>query len=434
LTVQNSNNKVRRTLKLSVLDGTGWALMSGFTVNYITPFALALKATTTQVGLLTSIPNFCLALCQLFAPGLVEKSGSRKKLLIQVLLVQALMFIPILLVPYLFSGAPIFWLITFVTINMVFGAIGNPAWQSMMADIVPINIRGRYFGFRGSILGLATLVGMLVAGAILQTFRNKVFIGFAILFGGACLFRLIANIFLARQWEPPLIEEKPNAPSIGAIFLSLRTSNLGKFTAYIALINIVIGMSGPFFAVFMLRDLHFSYTTYMIIISINALSSLIFQRFWGRRADIAGNIKVLRFTSMVLPILPFTYVFTGNPFILGSGEILSGFIWSGFNLSFANFVYDVSEPEIRTKQIAVFMAVTGTALCLGALIGGYAAPHVPELFGYQLRTLFAASGIARVFIILALLKLIVEVRDVPRVNVFELLKGKLNNRNTDTEK
>ena len=56
--------------------------MVGLTQNYITPYALAMDATTTQVGFLTAIPYFAMILTQLLAPVLSEKAGSRKRFIL----------------------------------------------------------------------------------------------------------------------------------------------------------------------------------------------------------------------------------------------------------------------------------------------------------------------------------------------------------------
>lgn len=142
--------------------------MLGLTQDYIVPFALALKATTAQIGLLSSVPNLTMALFQLTAPHLAERAGSRKGLILPVVFLHALMWLPILLVPYLFPDQKIWWLIGFFTLSTVFGALGNPAWGSMMAELVPEGTRGRYFGFRGRICGLVTLVFFFIGGAILH--------------------------------------------------------------------------------------------------------------------------------------------------------------------------------------------------------------------------------------------------------------------------
>jgi MFS family permease len=103
---------------------------------------------------------------------------------------------------------------------------------------------------------------------------------------------------------------------------------------------------------------------------------------------------------------------------------VSGFAWSGFNLAGVNFVYDASEAQNRTKHIAVFNAITCLATFLGALIGGYLVPLLPQLFGYQLLSLFTISGILRGLVALLLARQLVEVRRVPDLNLTEFMMGR----------
>jgi MFS family permease len=421
----HKNNRIRKSLKLSILDGGAYAAMLGLTQNYITPLALELKATTAQIGLLASVPSLTMALSQLAAPRLSERAGSRKGLILPVVFTHAVMFIPILLIPYMMHSAQVWWLIAFVTVSVVSGAIANPAWGSMMADLVPERLRGRYFGFRGQIAGLITLVFFFIGGAILQHFTGiNVFAGYAILFGGATVFRLLSFVFLSRMYEPAQAASKADGPGLYELVKSTWSSDLGKFTLYIALIDFGVCVSAPFFTVYMLRDLHFSYMSFVIVSSASAIATFYFQTFWGRRADMAGNIKVIRITSMILPVIPLLWLGSTNMYYLIAANVISGFAWSGYTLSAVNFVYDASEPNIRTKQIAIFNATDGLACCLGALIGGFIAPHLPELLGFHLRSLFTVSGVLRGLVVLLLLRQIREVRRVPEMTLQRFMKGR----------
>lgn len=410
------------------MDGGAYAAMLGLTQNYITPFALALKATTAQIGLLTSVPNISMSISQLAAPKLAERAGNRKGLILPMVFMHAFLWLPILFIPYVYSSGEVWWLIIFVTFSTVFGTFANPAWGSMMADLVPDEFRGRYFSFRGRIAGLITLTCSLIAGLILELFTNNVFTGFVIIFGGALMFRVLSLYFLSRMYEPPVPRESENSPGLFDLFKNLGTSNLGRFTLFVALIMFAQSVSGPFFAVYMLRDLDFSYVSYMSITTASAVSSLIFQPFWGRRADRAGNIQVIRITSILLPIVPLLWLCSHNVFYLMGANIFSGFAWSGFNLVAINFIYDASEPASRTKQLAVFNSITGMAICLGSLTGGFIAPHLPHLLGHNLLTLFTISGAARGIIVLFFIRSIREVRHVTKMDTIELLLGKTGRR------
>jgi MFS family permease len=421
-----TRSNVRKSLRLSVLDGAAGYAMMGLTQNYITPFALALKATMVQIGLLSSVPSFATAFSQLAAPNLVERAGNRKGVILPMVFIHAIMWLPVFLLPYLFPNSGVWWLIGSFTIGAVSGAIANPAWGSMMADLVHEDIRGRYFSFRGRIVTFTALTFSLIAGLLLQLFTHNVFIGFAIIFGGAMLFRFLSLYFLSRMYEPPLARQKPDTASLFHMITNLGSSNVGRFTVFMSLIYCVIMISGPFFSVYMLRDLKLSYLTYTLINSSSTVATIIFLPFWGRRADRAGNLKIIRITSCLLPIVSLLWLVSSNPLYLIGANIFSGFVWSGFDLSSVNFLYDASDPENRTKQIAVFNSITSVAVSIGALAGGYIAPHLPETLGYQLRTLFTVSGVLRGIIVLLVLHTISEVRHVPKIGTFRLLMGRAN--------
>ncbi len=418
--------KIKSSLKYSTLDGTVAAMMTGLTQNYITPFALAFQATTLQIGILSSFPGFASAFSQLATPYLVDKAGGRKRLILPAVLLQALMWLPIFLLPYFFPDMGVWWIIGLVTLSSVAGAVVNPAWQSMMADLVHIKIRGRFFSFRGRIYNLTILISTLAAGLLLQAFTGNVFIGFAIIFGGALLFRLFSVYFLSRMYDPPLESKDSNGPGILHMIRSVGKTNVGKYTVFMSLFYFAIMFSGPFFNVYMLRDLGLDYLTYTLINCASTLTTLVFLPFWGKRADSAGNLRIIRITGGMMPLVPLLWLVSTNPVYLIFANAFSGFIWSGFDLTSINFLYDTSDPKARTKQIAVFNCITSIALSLGALAGGYLAPILPEMFGYQLRTLFTISGILRGLTVLLVLRFIIEVRKVPKMSTLNLMLGRKN--------
>jgi MFS family permease len=427
--IDNKKSPRREGLKYSILDGSAYAAMLGLTQNYVTPLALEMKATTGQVGLLSSIPTLLIALAQLAAPSLVQRVGSRKRLIVPLAFAHSLMFIPILLVHYVFQDNPVWWLVAFVTVCSLLGGSFGPAWGSMMADLVPEQLRGRYFGLRGRINGFITLVFFFIAGLILQTFTGgDIFIGYSILFGGATAFRLLSAYFLSKQYMPELEKEKKDSPGLWELFKNLGSSNLGKFILYVALIDGCTNISGPFFAVFMLRDLSFDYLHYVLINIAASVANLVFLTYWGRRADKAGNLKVIKLTSILLPFVPLVWLVSTNVVFLMVANAFSGFVWSGYGLTAVNFTYDASQPEIRTKQLALFNALDMIACCGGALLGGFIAPHLPSILGYQLRTLFALSGFLRGVVVLLLLRRIQEVRHVPEMTMREFFTLRSNRR------
>ncbi|UCH42914.1 MAG: MFS transporter [Dehalococcoidales bacterium] len=423
-TTNLQKNSIKQTLKNSILDGACFSAMLGLTQSYIAPFALALRATTAQIGLLSSIPGLTMALSQFAVPRLAERASSRKRFILPVVLMHALMWVPILLIPYIFPGNKMWWLIGFITLSTVFSSLANPAWGSMMADLVPENKRGRYFSLRGRICDFVMLVVSFAAGGILQLTTGNPFLGFSVIFGGAVLARLASWYFISRMHEPSLTSTIKKRISLLNVIKKTRSSNLGRFMIYVALVNFATCLAGPFFAVYMLRDLNFSYLTYVAINATSTLATITFLTLWGKRADRAGNVKIMRITSYLIPLVPLLWLVSRQIYFLIPIQIIAGFAWSGFNLASSNFLYDASPRENRTQSIAIYNAVNGIAICLGALVGGFLAPRLPHLSGSNLLTIFLISGVVRMLVVISPLSKISEVRSVSKIGVPELLFGK----------
>ncbi len=271
---------VNKSLRFSIFDGASYNAMLGLTQDFIAPFALALKASTAQIGLLASLPNLALALSQLGSPFISEKLRSRKSLLVPLVIAQAVLWMPMLLMPQLFEGAAVWWLIGLFTVGSVVGALGNPAWGSMMADLVPTGMRGRYFGFRNKVGGITLLVCFILGGAALQLSGGQVMLGFGVLFGGATVFRLASAFFLSRMHEPP----PRRCPDPFKPVQELRTlpaTRVGRFSVFVAAMMLSTHVAGPFFAVYMLRELGFSYWTFVIVTAAAAVANFLFMGFLG---------------------------------------------------------------------------------------------------------------------------------------------------------
>lgn len=396
--------------------------MLGLTQSYITPYALTMKASTQQIGLLTSVPNFTMAATQFVAPGLSERAGSRQGFILPMAVMHALMWLPILLIPYLFQTHQVWWLIAFMTLSTAFDSVLNPVWGSMMADLVPAQMRGRFFGLRNRITAFVSMAFSYAAGGILQLLTGNTNLAFTIIFTGAIASRLISFYFLSRMYEPlSPATAKRGHDSVLKIARGLFSTNAGMFIIFCALMNFTTTIAGPFFSPYMIRDLQFSYIVYTIIISVAGLATVGFMTWWGKRIDRAGGIKVLKITSLFVPFVPLGWVLSHSLWWLVVIQIFSGFAWAGFQLSSGVFIFDAAPPQNRTRYIALYNSLVFLGVSLGSLTGGIVAPLLPPFMGSHLLSIFIVSGVARLTVALFFLPRIKEVRKVPQIEARELL-------------
>ena len=412
--------KIKQSLKNSFLDGAFCSAMLGFTDQYITPFAIALKATSAQIGMLVAFPSLIASLIQLKSADVTEHLKSRMRIIRIFVFFHAFMFLPILLIPVLFEANRALWLILFVTMAASFNAFPGPAWVSLMSDHIPARSRGRYFGWRNRLLGIITVLCAFIAGFILNLFGKEKLYGFMVIVGLAFVSRFVSWYFLSKMYEPPIKVTREHYFSFWDFIRRTRESNFAKFVIYVASISFAQNISGPFFAVYMLRDLNLSYVTYTVIVTSSTIATLLTMGIWGRHADMVGNIKVIRFTSSFIPAIPALWLLSQNIAYLIVIQLFAGFVWAGFNLSIFNFVYDAVIPEKRTRCVSYFNVINGTAICCGALLGGFLAKALPPIFGYRLLTLFLLSGILRAVFAATILPTIKEVRRVEKISSLDL--------------
>lgn len=412
--------EVKKSLKASFKEGVFASAMTGFTQEYFIPFLLLLGGTVRHVGFLSALPNLMASLVQLKSAEIVDRFNSRKNTVTTFVFLQAMMLLPMFVVA-IFKEASAALFIALVVLFTCCGALANPAWGSLMSDLVPKDRRGKYFGWRNRALGFVAVGAMFIAGFLLYLMkRADVFLGFALLFGSAFIWRMLSWHFLKRMHEPSLHNSVNNHFTLLQFIGRLRESNFAKFVLFVSLMSFSVNIASPFFAVLMLRDLKFNYFLYTIITLSATFTIYSTIARWGRHADEVGNLKVIKMTAPLIGFIPILWIFNRNPFYLIGAQIFSGFLWAGFNLCTSNFIYDAVTPEKRTRCIAYFNSLNGIALCLGAIIGGFSLPLLPPLFGYKILTLFIISSLLRVAIGLYLPYRLKEVRPVGKIKSVEL--------------
>ena len=406
--------ELKKSLQYSIKDGSAASMAAGVGDNFISPFAVALKASNFQIGLLSALPS--LIPIELLSAKFMEKF-SRKKIITFGVLLQALLWLPIALLSALFLKNPALTpvlLIIFYTVYALVGLFISPVWSSWMKDIVDEEKRGKYFGKRNKIAGAAGLAATLIAGFILDFFKNQgyILLGFGVLFILAALFKMVSRSYLKRQYEPKLKIQEGYYFSFWQFLKKSLKNNYGKFVIFIALINFTVALSGPFFTPYMLRDLGLNYVTFILLnLIIPSVVTLVTMPLWGILTDRYGSVKIMQTTAWFIPFIPIAWIISPNIYWLIFIQVISGITWAGFNLAAGNFTYDAVTPQRMSICSAYMLVLSGMGAFLGAILGGLLA-SLPITFMNIFFFVFVISGIARLIVISVMLKKIKEVRPV----------------------
>lgn len=409
---------VDKALRHSVRDGMAFSVQVGAGETYFSAFALFLKATAPQVALISTLPLLLASSAQIFSAWIGSYVGRRRVVILGCAL-QTLLWLPILLVPVLFSGHAITALLVLIALYHSANNLAAPQWTSIMRDLVDERRRGRYFAYRTRLTTIATFVSLVACGVILHELdtAGRTYLGFVAIFLIAFVARTISVYHLTFLHEQPPTTTPPDM-HIEHWWRSLLSTGAIGFSSYVALMNAAVGISSPFFTVYMLRDLTLSYFEFTVLTGTSVLVQFLMLTTWGRIADVYGNRLILIVTSIALPIVPAIWLLSDNFWALLVFQALSGLSWSGFTLSAGNLLYELVPQTRRAAYVAFHNVGTAAGVFGGAMLGALLAELLPPrgvLFGESstlssLLYLFIISGLARAIVAVLLANRVRELR------------------------
>ncbi len=422
------------SMKASINDGMSHAVMMGCGETYFNVFSIFLKASTLQVGLISTLPQFLGAVMQWVGAINLDRIKSRRRVVITGALIQALIFLPIAFLPFLSvnGNRSVLLLLLFVIIYHGANGAGVPAWNSLIGDLIHPSVRGRFFGRRNTLTGLNTFIALTLSGLILHVFEKQGHseTGYLIIFMCACAARLYSVRWLSVYDDPPLSITSDQVFTFRQFLKRSPHSNFAKFVFFVAVINLGVSFSGPYFSLYMLRDLKYDYMSFTIVIAASNITQFIMFRNWGGISDRFGNKKILNLCGWGMAIVPVLWLGSANIYYLILIQIYGGIIWSGFNLAIANFLFDAVTPPKRARCVAYQGLMNGIAVLTGSILGGVTAGHLPDSISIgslvwrpvsMLLMVFLISGIIRFIAAYIFLRKFREVRDVEPIGHGELI-------------
>lgn len=434
-----SKPDIEKTKKCSIKDGAAWSVMYGFGEQYVAPFALRIGATASEIGILGTIPAFIGATFQVLGAKLTDKYQNRKKIATLFALLQAILMLPLFLIPFLTKDILI--LIVLFTAYNVFSNIIGPAWSSWISDVIPEKERAMYFGIRNKYVIASMMFSVMAAGIILYFFENiNIWVGFGILFFIAFMGRLVSWYYLSKQIEPKYIYNPENYFSFTDFLKKMPKTNFGNFVIFRSMMALAVMIAGPFFAVFMLKNLDFNYLQYTLLVLTPMAIKALTMTYWGKYSQRFGTRNILIISGLWIATIPIWWFIIGYLFSgwtafywLIPVEIMTGFAWAGFELTTFNYILETVSPEKRARGFAYFNMVFGIALLIGGLLGSLLVEIMPEVLGVSvILSVFVISAIARLLVMLFFARRIKEVKVSRRINenklFFELIIAKpINN-------
>jgi len=427
-----STADIKKGLKYSVAEGSFAHIYANLTGSIFLPaFALILMAGDFTIGLLASIPLFS-NFAQIIGALLVERFGQRKKIAMRFAFLSRSLWVPIIILILLLFNEQRNLLLTLmiliIMLHHIVGSISGVAWLSWMSNLVPPVIRGRFFGLRNSVLGVITLMTTLLGGLFLDWYKftfpsYSPAWSFLAVFSLAVVAGMISLALLSKQ--PDIEEPATETIDIKAIFSEpLKNDPFKKMFRFGMLWSFAVNFASPFYIVYMIRDLHLSYTLVSAVAICSAVADLFGMGFWGHFSDKHGNRPVAIISAATGSVLPFIWVFTGGSdfsvyLLIPLLHMAGGFFFAGYNLCSVNLIFGMAPRQKNAMYFALWAMINGVAAGLGAICGGLFASNLHTYvtalpFGWEsvFKMVFLLSSVLRLSS-LFLLQKVPESRGVP---------------------
>ena len=367
---------LRKDLRASLGDGSAYSVMVGIGETYLAVFVLAIGLGEITSGLISTVPLLIGSVLQLIAPWVIHGLGSNRRWVVLCAVVQSLAFVP--LVIGALAGAMPIWLVFAVASVYWAASLGcGPAWNTWMGTIVPPRLRANYFARRSRASQVATLLGFLAGGVLLQiaTPAGYELWAFALLFliAGVCRFVSASFLFGMSEPEPPTGELRRVS-----FFSMLRGHPNTGLLVFLLLIQVCVQISGPFFTPYMRNHLGMQYWEYTAVCGIQFAAKILAMPFLGRLAQRLGADRLLWVMSLGIIPLAALWIISDSLLSILALQATAGVFWGGYELAALLLFFETIPAKERTSLLTNFNVANSAAVCLGSLCGGWLLSHLGD--------------------------------------------------------
>ncbi|MCD6107453.1 MAG: MFS transporter [Caldisericaceae bacterium] len=314
---------------------------------------------------------------QLFVANHLESKTNKKPLLVKAIVVRATSWGILAFSTFLFAKKDpvvMLWiLIVSLGLFTLMGGFAAIPFSDIFGKAIPSRLRGRFFALRGLFGGIVAIIAGIIVRYILKSGDILFPRNFGLIFTLSFIFVSASYIFLSFIKEPIEPVHKQSLPF--SVFIKKVRSTLANDLNFrnFLIAEILIGASSfslPFYIIYAKSSLHFPSETVGTFLTIQMIGIVISNLAWGYVSDYIGNKTVIVFTAVAGFLVPLVAYFSnGNFYIYSIVFLLIGFMFSGMNVGYVNFVIDSAPSKERPTYIGLNGTLTFPILTY-SLIGG----------------------------------------------------------------
>ena len=375
----------KRNFFANVMDAAFWYFGDSFAAAYtIMPvFVNTLTDSPILIGLIPALNGAGWFLPQLFLARTLEGKNRRMPMVRFLGIFDRIPFfflaLGTFLIPQLDKLLALIMILVIYAIKVFSGGLVALPWQELIATVIPVSHRGRFWGYSlilGKLMGLggAAITGILLVSITYPyNYATMFLIGFCAV--------SISYIFLNMNIEP----EIPRQNSAETISLLTRIKDvLGKDRNFlIYLMNrgfiFLAGMALAFVTVYGINNYNLPIAQSATFTAIMLVSEIVGFGIWGNLGDRSGYKRVIEISNFILILGISSLLLVKTLWALYLVFALMSFAHSGEYISDQNFAMEFGSEKDRPTYIGMSKTLTGPFFLIAPIIGG----SLIQFFGYN---------------------------------------------------
>jgi MFS family permease len=377
----------RRNFFANFFDAGFWFFGDSFVAAYtILPvFMSTLTDSPIIIGMMPALADAGWFLPQLFFARYLEGKNRRLPIVLKLGILDRIPFLFLafgtLLIPRVGKNIAIGLFITIILFKTFTSGLMALPWQELIATVIPVSHRGRYWGY-SLIFGKFTgILGSVVTGVMLSNVAYP--LNYAYMFTLGFCAVAISYIFLRLNVEPEIERASSSAQSGLKTWEKMKVILKKDSNFRIYLVNrgfVFMGWMGMgFISVYGISKYNLPLSYSAIFTGILFFFQIIGFATWGNFGDKNGYKRVIEYSNLIflLGLIILLLVQTEWGIYLAFGTL--SLAYSGEYIADQNIAMEFGNENDRPTYIGMSKTLTGPVLLMGPIIGG----GIVRFFGYQ---------------------------------------------------
>jgi Na+/melibiose symporter-like transporter len=324
-----------------------------------------------------------------------------------------------------------FWLGGWFFFTSLFNSLAGVAWNSWIQEWVPTRVRGKYFGRRNRWAQISALLFLLLVGWVLAA-GNYDMRAFQAVVVFAMLLRITGIYFQYVSPTPrPAKSDNEKIPLLEQLKEIWASRPLVLFITFNAIWFFASNCFGPFYHVFLFKELQFNAFEVGIMSTASALGCAMSMPAWGLLTDRYGNKAVMAVSLILWQMQWAAWYFLGpdNRNLAYLLWLIAGAVSSGFLLGQFALVLKLIPVRAKNLAIGLNLAVTSLVAATAPVLGGAVLSWAMERWPGHSLSIYHICFMVNP--ILASVSLILLLRmEEPRASNFTVVVGALRSLRT----